>query len=452
MVVTIILLILSLPLILMLSLFTTANVVSIAVDVPVKGIDVLVEEVVELDLDKGETFTVDYIISPTEATKKDVRFDYEQVGDSKLATFTVDGNKLIPTSYGSAKVIVSTVDGGFRDAFEVVVRSKRVESIISLPVSDTVTVGQSTQIQTQYFPDIVNDKSLTYRVKDGEGIATVTSGGKITAVGIGTATIEVSSVDNPEAKSTFTVNCVSSGVFDFVKDTSYLTAIDSPLGEIVSVINPAVTVGSYDIGVYDAKDGTALSDSVIRVDFDKTTGIVAYEVTDRTFIGRIEIRLTVTPVDGEPVTKSCYVEQISEISIGWVDDIDQLNPGEYSVLHSESAGKRIQIDLKPLGANVSYLITLTRKSGSTSTDIVGNREFGTEFVLEEGTVYICSGGYISVELESTPDGVYLVVKGVYEPTMTEINNNSAVTYIELDVIDENNGKVTELEEISVVVY
>ena len=60
MVVMIILLILSLPLILMFSLFTTSNVVSIVVDVPVNGIDVMVEEIVELDLDKNESFTVAY--------------------------------------------------------------------------------------------------------------------------------------------------------------------------------------------------------------------------------------------------------------------------------------------------------------------------------------------------------------------------------------------------------
>ena len=65
MVVMIILLILSLPLILMFSLFTTSNVVSIVVDVPVNGIDVMVEEIVELDLDRNESFTVDYAISPT---------------------------------------------------------------------------------------------------------------------------------------------------------------------------------------------------------------------------------------------------------------------------------------------------------------------------------------------------------------------------------------------------
>lgn len=457
MVLTIILLILCLPLMLMLSLFTTANVVSIAVNVPVNGIDVTVEEVVELDLDKGETFSVEYLISPTEASNKDVRFFFTQVGDSKLAEFTVEENLLIPTSYGSATVTVETLDGGYRDSFEVVVRSKRVESIISTPVSNTVTVGESTEIVTEYFPEIVNDKSLTYRVKDGEGIVSVSNSGKITATGVGTAVIEVTSADNPDAKSEFTVTAVSSGVIDFVNDKSYLTAIDTPSGVISSVINPAITVESYAIEVLD-KDGAHLSDDVISVSFDPATGRIDYSMVDRTFIGVAEIRITVTPVGGESVTKSCYVEQVSEISIGWIDDIDQLHPGQYSVSYLESAGKRIGIDLKPLGANVSYLITLTKDAGNSSyTDVTAGSssvsvEFGTQFELKADNVYVCNGGYISVELESSSDGVYLVVKGTYEPTINEIINNSAVTYIKMFVIDENNGNVTELETISVVVY
>ena len=74
MVIMIILLILCLPLILMLSLFTTTSVVSIVVDVPVTGIEISTDEVIELDLDKRESYEVEYLVTPTEASKKDVKF------------------------------------------------------------------------------------------------------------------------------------------------------------------------------------------------------------------------------------------------------------------------------------------------------------------------------------------------------------------------------------------
>lgn len=444
MVVMIILLILCLPLILMLSLFTTTSVVSIVVDVPVTGIEVAVEEVIELDLDKGESFTFDYVISPTEASKKDIKVLSSPIGDAKLAEFTVDGNKITPTSYGSALVTVETVDGGFRDSFQIVVHSKRVEGITSTPVNETIVVGEYTKINTVYYPEIVNDTGLSYRIKEGEDVVTVSKGGNIRGIGIGTAVIEVTSADNPDAKSEFTVTVESSGVIDFVDDTSYLTALENE-GEILSVLNPDVTVLTHSVELFD-KDGAPLAGSIADVSFDPLTGKISYSFIDQAFVGEIEVRVTVTPDGGEAVTKSCYINRISEISIAWKD---QGGDGRYSVYYANSDGNRIEIDLRPLGANVSYSLTL---NFAENTEVTGGINSGDTFELEDGIKYVCNGGYVSVELESSSQGVFLIVRGEYEPTLEDIANDFATTYISLSVIDKNNGKVTVLDPILVVVY
>ena len=449
MVIMIILLILCLPLILMLSLFTTTNVVSIVVDVPVTGIEISVEDVIELDLDKGESFVVDYIVTPTEASKKDVKFLFLPVGNEKLASFTQEGNRIIPTSYGTAMVTVETLDGGFRDAFQIVVHSKMVESIDSKPEKDTILVGEKTKISTKYFPEIINDPGLTYRVKEGEGIVTVSSRGEITGIGIGTAIIEVTSTSNPEAKCEFAVTVESSGVIDFVSDTSTLTALDNT-GKINAILNPDITVDSYSVTLYKLfEDGSKelLDGSVVSVTLDTLTGEISYEFIDKAFVGNIEIELTVTPTGAEAVTKSCYIERISKISIEWVEKDE--GGRRYSVHFSDSNGEPIQIDLKPLGADVSYHVTL---SYTKMTDVTGELEPGTEFDLEEGVVYTANGGYLSLELESSSDGVYLVVRGEYEPTLEEIGNDSALTYITLRVHNNHNNEDTVLGVISVVVY
>lgn len=447
MIVMIILLILCLPLILMLSLFTTTNVVSIVVDVPVTGIEVAIEEVIELDLDKGDTFEIDYVISPSEATKKDISISFSPVGDKKLAEFRVEDNKIIPTSYGSAMVTVQTVDGGFRDSFEVIVYSKVVESIVSTPKDSEILVGQYTDIETVYYPEIINDDGLTYSVKaGGEGIATVSKSGRIRGIGIGTATIVVTSTDNPLAVCEFDITVKSSGIVDFVENTNYITALDEErTGSIKSVLNPGLNVSGYEIKLFD-EDGNPVPDSVIDVSFDKTTGLVNYNFKDRNFIGTVEIQLTVNAEGGESDTKSCYVTQISEITIEWVD---QDGDGKYDVFNSSSAGTRIGVNLKPLGANVSYNIKLVY---DVKTDVTGEVKSDEAFDLEKNVVYTCQGGYVSIELESTSDGVYLVVRGEYAPTMEELESGSAVTYIYLTVTNENTGEDTVLAPISVVVY
>ena len=449
MVIMIILLILCLPLILMLSLFTTTSVVSIVVDVPVTGIEISTDEVIELDLDKRESYEVEYLVTPTEASKKDVKFIFLPIGEEKFAEFTVEGNIITPISYGTAMVTVETLDGGFRDSFQVVVHSKTVESIVSKPDKDTLLVGEKTRINTQYFPTINNDPGLTYRVKSGEEYATVSNRGEITGIGIGTAVIEVTSTSNPDAKSEFTVTVVSSGIIDFVNDTSTLTALDNS-GKISSVINPEITLDSYSITLYKLLDnGTreAIDDSVVSVSFNAQTGEISYEFIETAFVGKIEIELTVASEGIEPVTKSCYIDRISKISIEWVEKDE--GGRKYAVHHSDTNGVPIQIDLRPLGADVSYHVTL---SYSKTTDVVGELEPGVEFDLENGVLYTADGGYLSLELESSSDGVYLIVRGEHQPTFDEINNGSVLTYITLRVHNNHNGEDTVLDEISVVVY
>ena len=442
MVIMIILLILCLPLILMLSLLTTTSVVSIAVDVPVNGIDVVEERIVELDLDKNESYVIDYVISPIEASNKDVKLYFSSIGEEKLAEFTVDGNRITPTSYGSARVTVETVDGAYRDSFDVVVVSKRVEGISSSPVRDVITVGETTEIITEFSPLLVTNKALSYRVKDGEDVVSVSSGGRIYGIGIGRATVEVTSVDNPDAKSELVIDVVSSGVFDFVSADSYLTALEGG-GTIAAVLNPDVTVSDHSIALFD-KDGNPLGDSVVSVGFDPATGMLSYSFIDEAFVGDIEIRLTVTAEGAEPVTKSCYVHRISEISIGWCD---QGNGNEYSVEGNNSGGNRIEIYLRPLGADVSYEITLVYNA---STDISGVAQSGVAFELVEGVLYTADRGHVSVELESTSEGVYLIVRGLYVPDL--LNISATETKIRLSVRDNNTGEVTVLDEISVCVF
>lgn len=444
MVIMIILLILCLPLILMFSLYTTTEVVSIVVDVPVNGIDVVVEELVELDLDKGESFTVDYTVSPTEASNKNVFFYFSVIGDEKLAEFTVDGNKITPTSYGSARVTVETADGGYRDYFDVVVYSKRVESITSAAEKSTLIVGETAKISTLYYPTVVRDEGLSYRIKEGEGVVTVSSAGLIRATGIGRAVIEVASKDNPEAKCDIKINVESSGIFDLVSDRSDITALE-PFATLMAVINPEASVLNYSIELYKKETGEPIPDTVAVAELDVGTGVITCRFIDEAFVGDIELRLTVNTADGS-ATKTCYVHRISEIVIGWKD---AGSDGRYDVFSSNSDGERIEIELRPLGADVSYFLTLTYAS---HTEVGGNVHSGVEFELTESIEYVADGGFISVMLESSSDGVFLVVRGVCEPTLDDLRDGNTVTYASLSVVNNHDGSITVLDGISIVVY
>ena len=138
----ILLLVLCLPIIIMVCLFTTTDAVSLAIDIPVTGIEIVEDNIVYLDLDEAESYKVDYTVYPTNATKQDVAMSYEAVGDSRLAKveFDKDGN-IIPKSIGMAKVFLTTIDGGFKDSFIVQIDSNMLQEINSEISQDEVHVG-----------------------------------------------------------------------------------------------------------------------------------------------------------------------------------------------------------------------------------------------------------------------------------------------------------------------
>lgn len=438
MIIMIILLILCLPLILMLSLYTTTSMVAIAVDVPVSGIEVFAEELIELDLDKGETYTVDYIISPTEASNKNIRFIFEDFSsDVQRAEFTVDGNTLIPTRAGAAKVTVATEDGDMRDSFFIRVKTNTVSGITSALTDDDgrITVGQTTGISTSFYPQTARNKGLSYRVIEGADVATVAADGSIRGIGVGTAKIEVTSTDNPQAKSVVEIAVDSSGVFDFVYDRASLTSLQASqnsTGEFLAVLNPDLTfTNDPTIKIYFDGEEIDTVNTYISVSYDN--GRIIYDVLDPLKVGQFEIEVTMTSDDGQSVTKSCYLTQVSEIAAEWADDVDWNNPDD--VKHPvNGAGAEFGIDLSPAGADVTFKAVITYHDGSTE-----------ELVLTVGETYALENGYLSITVYNSVDGAYLKVTRNKAP-MSEDEMDLSSVHIKL-FIEDNLSTETEIIEL-----
>ena len=436
MVVMIILLILCLPLILMLSLFTTTSVVTVVADVPVTGIVLNMDktEIPVLNLDIGDTIRVDYTITPSGASNKNVEFTFSPVGEDKLAEFEVDGNLLIPKEHGKAMVTVTTVDGGFRDSFVVYVKTNRVTAIDATVANENILVGETTTISTAFTPKNASNQSLIYRIKEGADVVKLTND-KIKGIGIGTAVIEVLSGDKPEIKDEITVTVGSSGVFDFVDDTGYIT-LEKSEGALDVILNP--DLGSFDFdlelsGTHGETYESINPSDVVNLVFDKADGKIKYEFTDSAFIGDIKVLLTVTPDGKEAVTKECHIVRIGKVEIGWDD------PGKnHLVFVDESI--YIDVNVKPSNADVTFTLTATF---SANTDMKGTVESGVTITLEEGVEYFCNGGYMSFTLVENS----IVVKALY----SEADANDTATSIRVVVTDNSTGESEKLTKKTIAV-
>ena len=142
----ILLLVLALPLIMMVTIFTTTKQVSLAVNVPVTGIEIDGSKIIYLDLDQEEQYKVNYTVYPTNAFNQEVTFEATKYGEERLAKLEFNDGYIIPKGVGSAKVTITTNDGGFTDSFIVHVDSNILQSIESTITKTSLFVGETATI------------------------------------------------------------------------------------------------------------------------------------------------------------------------------------------------------------------------------------------------------------------------------------------------------------------
>ena len=141
----------------------------------------------------GGTETLTAIISPSNATSKDVIW-----GSSNQSVATVSGGLVTGVSAGTANITVMTFDGGYTATCSVTVGNG---TITPVPVTNVTLNKQNTTIMvgsTEYLiPTIIPDNATNKNVSwssNNETVAVVAQGG-VTGVGIGEATITVTTED-----------------------------------------------------------------------------------------------------------------------------------------------------------------------------------------------------------------------------------------------------------------
>lgn len=152
-------------------------------EVPVTGI---VLDPVEMEVEVGETFTIEATVEPENAGDKTVVWESD---DESVAT--VDGGNVTAVAPGTAKIIARA--GGVSAECAVTVKAVPVSSIVLDPVEKEIEAGQSFTITAEVQPENATDKTVVWTSSD-ESVATVADG-VVTAVAAGNATITAASGD-----------------------------------------------------------------------------------------------------------------------------------------------------------------------------------------------------------------------------------------------------------------
>lgn len=146
--------------------------------------------------------------------------------NSAIATVT-DNGVVTGVAAGSVTITATTSNGVTATCAVTVLGGIEVESITLNKTSVTLGKGGYDTLTATVLPENAPDKSVTW-TSSASSIVSVTSSGYITAKAIGTATITVTSVSNPEVSATCTVT------------------VEAVLVSSVSFDNPNMTVRLYD--------------------------------------------------------------------------------------------------------------------------------------------------------------------------------------------------------------
>ncbi len=376
-----ILLIMCLPLILMISLFSVSKTVTLSINVPVSKIEIFSESVVYMDLGKDEKYLVDYTVYPTNANNKEVYLTTEKVGNSPLAELEYVNGKIVAKSCGKAKVYLTTVDGGYRDSFVVEVYSTSLQSIECEIESKIIYIDESTQINTTFIPE-GNTTLLNYIVKDGgENVVSVNPAGVVTGKLKGVAEIMVQSAKYENIIDTVTVEVKNRGIIDFEEK---ITTWDKD-----GAINISLDVEeecTYTSKAYN-QNGELLDSSKIDLNFNYdniANGVLGlnYNIKDKTFIGSVFVEITALTESGFEFNKTCEIECINHIIASWssstqsnsvnlgreIYEMFTINPGNAEVVIEYEHNDNIAVELKTIN-NIKALTITGKKLGTTTLKV-----------------------------------------------------------------------------------
>ena len=114
---------------------------------------------------------------------------------SNTAVATVSTSGLVTAvAIGSATITVTTVDGNFTATSEITVANIPVTSVSVSPTTTTIGIGGTQQLTATVLPANASNKSVTWS-SSNTAVATVSTGGLVTGVAVGSATITVTTQD-----------------------------------------------------------------------------------------------------------------------------------------------------------------------------------------------------------------------------------------------------------------
>jgi len=251
----------------------------------------------------GGTTSVEVSYSPVDTNVKNVTFSSNA---TSVATVSSEGI-ITGVAAGNARITASAeaANSGSVSAYvDITVTAIAVTGVTVSPTEKSLSVGGTQQLTATISPSNATNKNVTW-TSDATSVATVSSGGLVTAVAAGTATITVKSAADNTKKATCTITVTASGGGSSGEETTTYEFTSKSW---------AATPANWTSG----KDGYGYSNSGVQVtagysgangtspkSFDAVQSVVVtYCTNGSSGAGNIIVSVGGTQISSQSVTKS----------------------------------------------------------------------------------------------------------------------------------------------------
>ena len=292
------------------------------------------------EMTEGDEFTLTATVNPSNATNKNVSWK-----SSNTSVATVSNGKVTALKAGTTTITVTTEDGSKTATCSVTVNAKvyPVTGVSLDKTTATLTEGETLTLTATVNPSNATNKNVSWK-SSNTSVATV-SGGKVTALKAGSATITVTTEDGSKtATCSVTVNAKVYPVTSVSLNKSTATLTEGETLTLTATVNPSNATNKN-------VSWKSSNTSVATVSNGKVTAVKAGSAT-----------ITVTTEDGGK-TATCSVTVKAIVNVTSVS----LNKTTASLTEGESL--TLTASINPSNATNK---NVTWKSSNTSVATVSN--------------------------------------------------------------------------------
>lgn len=436
------------PFILMLCVFSAANVVSISVPIPVSGVRLFndIEERINL-ASSTTTLKINAMVEPTNASNKKLIYTYSAVEGKKQAVVEISEDGVItPIEVGTVKITVSSGDGAYSSSFILEVTSSLVTNFEIKEVTDRIVVGDIINMEAEVYPLTAAHKDILWSSSNPNILKINMLTGRVEALSSGE--VEISATIEDTLKGVMTKK-LKLNVMPRISDSGILfngqnTYSTKTWNDEVDVV--------MNIGVQDKIENDVVIDEdniVWNYDNNQITS-VSCELLNRVSGGEVSYKVTFTlnSIITGIINASArlnldgfenYSSSVSIDKVGDVDDIEIVQPEikDYIQLGGRPS---FNIELDPVVDDM--VIESNFDNTMITLNNIGNRYQIT--TLKEGVTTFSFDIYVKGALLGSIEKTITIIN---PPQTLNFLNDATIDYLKQDIIAVGKQKIVNNEYV-----